>query len=110
MSVNWTAWINTFVDMTQSSSQARVRVLHSILILLVKLSNEPKIRTTHADKAKGLLVQAECFDWSVIDQEMYHHIMDWYVMSCDPAVIFKFDPLDLDFRILRFALLGKETK
>ncbi|KAK9711668.1 hypothetical protein QE152_g25341 [Popillia japonica] len=100
MSVNWPVWLTSIADMTPS--QVKIRVLHSILILLVKLSNEPKVRANHTDKAKALLVQAECFDWSLIDQEMYHHIMDWYVMSCDPSVIFKLDPLDLDFRIISF--------
>lgn len=99
MSINWPVWLNALLDVTPH--QVKVRVLHCILILLVKLSNEPKVRTNHAEKAKALLIQAETFDWSLIDHDMYQHIMDWYVMSCDSSVIFNMDHLDLDYRILR---------
>ena len=66
----------------------------------MNLSNEPNIRKNYSDRAKSLLVQAENFDWSALDPVVYQHIIDWVVMSFDSGVLFKNDPLDLDYRVI----------
>lgn len=78
----------------------KTRIHTCLLHLLVKLANEPYIRTHHAEKIKTLLVQAEQFTWSLIEPGVHQQIMDWYVMSCDPGVLLKNDPLNLDVRVL----------
>lgn len=97
--VNWPAWIGA---LTETAPLAiRTRIHHCLLCLLVKLANEPNVRSNHSEKAKGLLLQAEGFNWGCIEPSMYHQIVDWYVMSCDPLVVFKSDQTDLDVRVLR---------
>lgn len=98
MSVSWSKWLCNFKG---SPEQINSRVYQYFLTLLVKLSNEPNVRNKHQEKAKNLLVEAETYDWTVVDGGMYQHVMDWYVLGCDPGVIFKSDPLDLDFRVLK---------
>ncbi|XP_063908736.1 ectopic P granules protein 5 homolog [Zophobas morio] len=99
ISVPWSAWMTNF---KVSPPQVKSRVHLCFLNLLVKLSNEPNVRNKYAEKAKSLLVEAEGFEWGVIEPVVFQHVMDWYVLSCDPVVIFKSDPLDLDFRVLHF--------
>lgn len=98
MLIPWIKWL-TFID--QSPVQTRTRVYQCYLNLLIKLLNEPKIRNKQTEKAKALLVASEELNWDIIDSTVYQHVMDWYVLSCDSVVIFKSDPLDLDFRILQ---------
>ncbi|KAF5285353.1 hypothetical protein FQA39_LY04452 [Lamprigera yunnana] len=98
--VPWAKWIT---QVSGNASPAIILRVHQCLLhLIVKLSNEPNIRSNHSEKAKILLVQAETFNWDIIEPSMYQHIMDWYVLSCDPLVIFNSDPSDLDFRVLYF--------
>ncbi|KAJ8949813.1 hypothetical protein NQ318_000511, partial [Aromia moschata] len=97
MSVPWANWLNNF---TNTPPQVKGRVYQCFLNLVVKLANEPNVRKNYSEKAKSLLVQVENFDWSILDPPVFQHIMDWVVMSCDSSVIFKEDPLDLDYRIL----------
>ncbi|RZB40249.1 ectopic P granules protein 5 -like, partial [Asbolus verrucosus] len=99
MSVPWSAWLNNF---KVSPSQVKTRVYQCFINLLVKLSNEPNVRNKYADRAKALLVEAENFEWNIVEPVIFQHVMDWYVLSCDPVVIFKSDPLDIDFRVLHF--------
>lgn len=81
--------------------QIRTRIHHCLLYLLTKLANEPYVRTNYAEKMKSLLIQAENFNWNLIEPITYQQIMDWYVLSCDSQVLFKCDPLDLDVRVLK---------
>uniref|UniRef100_A0A1Y1N595 Ectopic P granules protein 5 homolog n=2 Tax=Photinus pyralis TaxID=7054 RepID=A0A1Y1N595_PHOPY len=98
--VPWNNWIQQVL--ANATPAIILRVHQCLLYLLVKLSNEPNIRSNYSDKAKALLVQAENFNWEVVEPGMYQQIVDWYVMSCDPLVLFTTDPLDLDFRVLNF--------
>ncbi|KAK5643248.1 hypothetical protein RI129_007093 [Pyrocoelia pectoralis] len=98
--VPWNNWIQQVL--MNASPAIILRVHQCLLYLLVKLSNEPNVRSNYSDKAKSLLVQAENFNWNVLEPGMYQQIVDWYVMSCDPLVLFTTDPLDLDFRVLHF--------
>ncbi|KAF2894637.1 hypothetical protein ILUMI_11535 [Ignelater luminosus] len=100
MEIPWASWINNVSKNT--TMPVTLRVHQCLLHLLVKLSNEPNVRTNHRDKAKSLLVQAECFNWDLIEPGMYQPVIDWYVMSCDPLVLCVTDPMDLDFRVLHF--------
>lgn len=97
MQIHWTNWLKNF---DEAPIITRKRVYQCYMNLLVKLLNEPNIRNKQSEKAKKLLVQSEDFDWEIIDSINYQHVMDWYVLSCDSHVIFKSDPLDLDYRIL----------
>ncbi|KAL3265470.1 hypothetical protein HHI36_009674, partial [Cryptolaemus montrouzieri] len=97
ISVQWLNWINHF---SNCPVQLRARVCQCYINLLVKLSNEPNIRSKYVEKFNTLLVQAENLDWKILDPGVYQHVMDWYIMSCDSNVIFKSDPVDLDFRVL----------
>lgn len=81
--------------------QIKMRIHHCLLYLLTKLTSEPYIRTVHMEKMKTLLVQAESFEWSFIEPVVYQQIMDWFILSCDPRILFKSDPLDLDVRVLK---------
>ncbi|KAJ8984462.1 hypothetical protein NQ317_012528 [Molorchus minor] len=99
MSVPWPNWLNNFVN---TPPQVKGRVHQCFLNLVVKLCNEPNVRKNYSEKAKALLVQVENFDWSILEPPIFQHVMDWMVMSCDPSVMFKDDPLDLDYRILQF--------
>ncbi|CAH0560105.1 unnamed protein product [Brassicogethes aeneus] len=99
MSVNWPNWLNNFGN---SPPQIKSRVYQCFMNLLVKLCNEPNVRNRYSEKAKALLVQAENFDWSFLEPQIFQHVLDWYVMSCDSSVIFKNDPLNLDYRVLHF--------
>lgn len=97
ISVPWQAWM---VNVNENvPHQAKVKIHVCLLHLLVKLGNEPYVRSNHADKMKSLLVQAEQFTWSFVEPTVYQQIMDWYVMSCDPTVLFKNDPINLDVRV-----------
>ncbi|KAF5275551.1 hypothetical protein FQR65_LT04154 [Abscondita terminalis] len=98
--ISWGNWMKHVL--ANASPQIILRVHQCLLHLLVKLSNEPNIRSNHSDKTKKLLAEAENFNWDIIEPSMYQHIMDWYVMSCDALVIFVTDPMDLDFRVLHF--------
>lgn len=99
MEIPWASWINT---VSKNATMPVVSRVHQCLLhLLIKLSNEPNVRSNHSDKAKSLLVQAECFNWDLIEPGMYQPIIDWYVMSCDPLVLCVTDPMDLDFRVLQ---------
>nr|CAH7757239.1 unnamed protein product [Callosobruchus chinensis] len=97
--IPWSEWLKNF---STAPPQLKVRVYQCLINLIVKLSNEPNIKKNHSERAKSLLVEAENFDWDVLEAPLYQHVMDWYVMSCDSAVIFKTDPLDLDYRVLNF--------
>lgn len=98
VSVPWQAWITNLNE--NAPAQVKIKIHICLLHLLVKLANEPYIRSNHAEKIKTLLVQAEQFSWNLIEPAVHQQIMDWYVMSCDPGVLFKNDPLNLDVRIL----------
>ncbi|CAH1956914.1 unnamed protein product [Acanthoscelides obtectus] len=97
--IPWAEWLKNFYN---APPQIKLRVYQCLINLIVKLSNEPNVKKNHAERAKSLLVQAENFDWDILEAPLYQHVMDWYVMSCDSAVIFKTDPLDLDYRVLNF--------
>lgn len=97
VSVPWVKWINNFND---APMQIRIRIYYSFLSLLVKLSVEPNVRKNYSERTKVLFVQAEAFDWKVLEPAAFQQIMDWWVMSCDSGVIFKSDPLDLECRLL----------
>lgn len=98
MSVSWSVWLNNFKN---SPQQLKERIYHCYLNLLVKLSNEPNVRNKYSDRIKTLLVESENFELEVIDPLVYQHLLDWYVLGCDPSTIFKSDPLDIDFRVLQ---------
>lgn len=98
MSICWSKWLYNFKGLPE---QINTRVYQYFLTLLVKLSNEPNVRNKYQEKAKSLLIEAEAYDWTVVDSVVYQHVMDWYVLGCDAGVIFKSDPLDLDFRVLK---------
>ncbi|XP_045481046.1 ectopic P granules protein 5 homolog [Harmonia axyridis] len=99
ISVQWMNWMNQFIN---CPIQIKSRVYHCYISLLVKLSNEPNLRSQHVEKFNNLLVQSENLDWTMLDPVAYQNVMDWYIMSCDSNVIFKSDPLDLDVRVLQF--------
>ncbi|XP_056634672.1 ectopic P granules protein 5 homolog [Diorhabda sublineata] len=99
MAVPWTNWLN---NLQSAPIQLRIRVYQCFINLIVKLCNEPNVRKNHCEQAKSILVQAENFDWTILDASFYQYVLDWLVMSCDSSVIFKNDPLDIDYRILRF--------
>ncbi|XP_044253867.1 ectopic P granules protein 5 homolog isoform X2 [Tribolium madens] len=99
MAVSWSPWLSNFRG---SPQQIRERICHCYLHLLVKLSNEPNVRNKYSDRIKSLLVESENFGLETVDSSVYQHVMDWYVLSCDPSVIFRSDPLDVDFRVLHF--------
>lgn len=99
MEIPWNLWLKSISENTPVGVKTKIQ--HCLLHLLVKLSNEPNIRNNHNDKAKNLLVQAEEFNWNHVESNVFQQVMDWYVMSCDPLVLFKTDPLNLDFRVLR---------
>nr|XP_022906095.1 ectopic P granules protein 5 homolog [Onthophagus taurus] len=98
--VNWTAWLTSLME--SAPIAVKIRTYQCLLNLLVKMANEPNVHKNHTDKIKTLLIQAEAFDWTLIDHTMYQNVLDWYVMSCDSLVLFKNDPNDLDFKILHF--------
>lgn len=83
----------------------KIKIYGSLLHLLTKLANEPSIKTNNSKRIEVLLVQAENFDWNHVDPATYQQIIDWYLMSCDSQVILKSDPLNLDFRILRYVYI-----
>lgn len=79
----------------------RSRVYQCFINLVVKLCNEPNVRKNYAQQAKSLLVQAENLDWMALEPAHFQHVNDWFIMSCDSLVIFRSDPLDLDYRVLQ---------
>ncbi|KAF7282452.1 hypothetical protein GWI33_002679 [Rhynchophorus ferrugineus] len=99
ISVSWVNWMNNF---QLAPTNIKVRIYHCFLNLLVKLSNEPNMRKNYLDKLKALIVQAEHFEWAILEPLVFQHVMDWFVMSSDSAIIFRNDPLDLDYRLLFF--------
>lgn len=98
VSVQWQPWMANLNENAPVKVKTTIHIC--LLHLLVKLANEPYVRSHHAEKIKTLLVQAEQFAWNLIEPAVHQQIMDWYVMSCDPVVVFKNDPLNLDVRIL----------
>lgn len=101
MELPWTLWLRTVLANTQVHMKTRIQ--HCLLHLVVKLTNEPNIKKNHTDKAKALITEATNFNWCFVEVDTVQQVMDWYVMSCDPLVIFKTDPFDLDFMILRYS-------
>ena len=99
MCVPWRDWIYNLSD--HVPPQMKQKVYHYFLFLIVKLANEPNVRTNHVARAKALLEQAVMFNWNPIEMTTYQQIMDWYVMSCDPLVLFNCDPETLDFHIFK---------
>ncbi|XP_028134145.1 ectopic P granules protein 5 homolog isoform X1 [Diabrotica virgifera virgifera] len=99
MAIPWTNWLN---NLSTAPTQLRTRVYQCFINLIVKLCNEPNVRKNHSEQAKSILVQAENFDWTILDASFYQYVLDWLVMSCDSSVIFKNDPLDVDYRMLHF--------
>ncbi|XP_050307718.1 ectopic P granules protein 5 homolog [Anthonomus grandis grandis] len=99
LSVPWLNWINSFTD---APLQIKPRIYSVFLNLLVKLSIEPNIRKNNLEKARSIIIQAENFDWAILDPAVCQHVMDWAVMSFNSGVIFKTDVLDLDYRLLHF--------
>lgn len=100
MELPWTLWLRTVLENTPIHIKTRTQ--HCLLHLVVKLCNEPNIKKNHTDKTKSLIEEAQNFNWCFIEVGTYQQVMDWYVMSCDPVVIFKSDTLNLDFMILRY--------
>lgn len=98
ISVPWSPWLCNFKS---SPYPVKCRVYQCFLNLLIKLSNEPNVRHNQHEKLKILLVEAENYEWDVIEPVVLQNVMDWYVQSCDSSVIFKTDPVDLDFRVLQ---------
>ncbi|CAG9856312.1 unnamed protein product [Phyllotreta striolata] len=98
-SIHWSNWLG---HLSAAPEKLRIRVHECFFNLIVKLCNEPNVRKNQYEQAKSLLIQAEQFDWTILDGPRYQYVMDWLVMSCDPSVIFKNDPLDLDYRLLHF--------
>lgn len=101
MSVPWQQWVANLNE--NAPVQVKTKIHVCLLHLLVKLANEPYVRSNHAEKMKALLVQAEHHQWNLIEPAVHQKIMDWYVMSCDPIVLFGRDPQSLDVRILEYA-------
>lgn len=99
MNIMWPNWMKHILQ--TDSKVLQLRTHQCILHLLIKLPNEPHIRSNYNEKAKNLLVQVETLNWDIIEPEMYQQIMDWYVMSCNPLVLLVTDSLDLDYRILQ---------
>ncbi|KAK9871044.1 hypothetical protein WA026_010002 [Henosepilachna vigintioctopunctata] len=97
-----TQWINWMKQFSNCPMPVKSRVDQCFINLIVKLSNEPNIRSAHVKKLNNLLVHAENLNWDMLEPSVYQHVMDWYIMSCDCNVIFKSDPIDLDFRVLNF--------
>ncbi|XP_034176460.2 ectopic P-granules autophagy protein 5 isoform X1 [Osmia lignaria lignaria] len=85
--VNWTAWMNDLLATQSLSVAARMHVC--LLNLLVKLSNEPNVKQN--DKALDLVNEADKFFWHLLDATAYDHVINWYVMSCDPRVVLSID-------------------
>ncbi|KAL1505767.1 hypothetical protein ABEB36_005253 [Hypothenemus hampei] len=98
ISIWWTNWIKSFSD---APIQVKNRVYYCFLSLLVKLSIEPNIQRNHSEKARSILIQVENLNWNYLEPASFQHIMDWVVMSCNSAVIFKSNVLDLDYILLR---------
>ncbi|XP_017775624.1 PREDICTED: ectopic P granules protein 5 homolog [Nicrophorus vespilloides] len=99
--IPWRPWIYTLNE-NVTAITAKARIYHCLLNILVKLSNEPNMRNNYEDRLKPLLMQAETFDWSILETNSVQQALDWYVMSCDPMILFKRDSLDLDYRIIQF--------
>lgn len=97
--IDWINWISNF---PQCPTELKAKIYQYYVNLLVKLSNEPSVRSNYVSKINILLVQSEKLDWSILEPSMFHLIMDWYIMSCDSVVIFKTDPTDVDYRVLQF--------
>lgn len=98
--ISWHSWLYGISD--NMPIQLKTRIYNCLLVLIIKLSNEPNIKSNCSEKARNLLVYAENYDWSLIESENFQQIMDWFVTSYDPMVLYKTDPLNLDFRVLNF--------
>lgn len=99
MEISWPSWVRNLTENTPIHIRSKIQ--HCLLHLVVKLCNEPNIKNNHSEKAKALISEAQNFNWCFVEVATYQQVIDWYVMSCDPLVIFKTDPLNLDFMILR---------
>lgn len=100
VSIFWEKWV---VSVSENTSVAtKTKISWCLLHLFTKLSSEPYIKANYLKRMEVLLVEAEKFDWGLLEPVAYQQVMDWYLMSCDPQVILKSDPLDLDVRVLRY--------
>lgn len=99
MEIHWSSWFRSVSDNTPI--HIKVKIQHCLLHLVVKLCNEPNIRNNHSDKAKALINEAVNFNWCFVEVSTYQQVLDWYVMSCDPLVIYKTDSSNLDCMVLR---------
>lgn len=105
MEIPWSTWLKSISENTPVHIKSKIQ--HSLLHLIVKLSNEPNVKNNHSEKAKTLLTEAEGFNWCFVDVASYEQVIDWFVMSCDPLVIFKTDLSCLDCKILRCDCIPK---
>lgn len=102
LEISWSSWMRSISENTPIPVKTKIQ--HCILHLVIKMCNEPNIRNNHTDKAKLLIKEAESFNWCFVEVSTYQQVMDWYVMSCDPSVIFKTDSTHLDCMLLRYIL------
>lgn len=94
--VNWPQWIADLIILQPLPVVGR---MHGCLLnLLVKLSNEPNVRSN--DRTQRLVQEAEKFSWHLVDAASFDQVINWHVMSCDPRVVMvvtgeQSHPLDL---------------
>lgn len=97
--IPWANWIRSVAS--GGNEAVTIKVHHCLLHLMIKLSKEPNVRSHYRDKAVSLFVQAECYNWDILEPVLYQNILDWYVMSCDPLILFLTDPMELDFQVMK---------
>lgn len=83
--IPWTTWLqqsmNTWDYMTTQ------RIMAILLMTLVKLSYEPKVR--ESIKILQLLQDASKYPWQLLEYKDIESVLDWFVMSAEPSVILK---------------------
>lgn len=85
--ISWKQHVREVMQVARDSgSYADATKLHSILLnLIVRISMEPSVR--QCGPLQSLLRDAEGFHWELLDAASYEHVLNWYVLSCDPRVV-----------------------
>ena len=86
--INW----KQIVDSSENSPS---NLFSSLLCLMVKLSGEPNVR--QSGKILNILLEAEFWNWSLVDSVKYEALAQWLVMSVDCRCVVKHQersPLD----------------
>lgn len=103
-------WKTVVQQETNPPAAARLHVI--LLNLLIKLANEPNLRQVcilfwhcrlylqrlslifpilidylQTRKVTSLLIEAQQFQWHLVDAVNYEFVLNWFVMSYDPRVI-----------------------